>query len=78
MKKAFLNWRYYLMMVLGVVTMLGVFSVPNEEMPLIEWAYKLALSKIIGFGAGYAVYRLMRYWENRNLVPELSKLLEEE
>jgi hypothetical protein len=38
----------------------------------------LLVSKSIGFGAGYGLYRLVAYWESKNLVPELSKMITEE
>lgn len=78
MKKAFLNYRYYVMLIIGFVVFLGVFSIPDENYPFIQWFWMLMVSKIIGFGAGYALYKLVTYWESKNLVPELSKMMEEE
>lgn len=78
MKKAFLNYRYYVMMIIGFVVILGVFSIPDENLPLMRWTWMLLVSKSIGFGAGYGLYRLVAYWESKNLVPELSKMIAEE
>ena len=78
MKKAFLNYRYYVMIIVGLVVTLGLFSIPNENIPLMRWAWMLLVSKSIGFGAGYGLYRLVTYWESKNLVPELTKLITEE
>ena len=78
MKKAFLNYRYYVMIIVGLVVTLGLFRIPNESMPLMRWAWMLLVSKSIGFGAGYGLYRLVTYWESKNLVPELTKLITEE
>ena len=41
MKKAFLNYRYYVMMIIGFVVILGVFSIPDENLPLMRWAWML-------------------------------------
>ncbi len=78
MKKALLNYRYYVMMIVGFVAILGVISIPNEELPIMKWTLALLLSKGIGLGAGYGLYKLVAYWESKNLVPELSKMIEEE
>lgn len=78
MKKAFLNWRYYLMVVIGFVVVVGVFGIPEDTLPIGEWTWKLILSKVIGFSAGYLLYKLVNHWESKNLVPELSEILNEE
>ena len=78
MKKAFLNYRYYVMMAIGFIVIFGVFSVPDEDMQLGKWMLALLLSKVVGFGAGYALYKLVAYWESKNLVPELSKMIKED
>lgn len=73
MKKAFLNYRYYVKMIIGIVVILGIFSIPDENLPLIRWAWMLFVSKSIGFGAGYGLYRLVAYWESKDLVPDSQK-----
>ena len=78
MKKAFLNYRYYVMIIVGFVVILGVFSIPAENTSLMKWVCMLLVSKSIGFGAGFGLYRLVAYWESKNLVPELSKMIAEE
>lgn len=78
MKKAFLNYRYYLMLIIGFVVIFGVFSIPDENLVIEKWFGEFVLSKAIGFGAGYGLYRLVAYWESKNLVPELSKMMKEE
>ena len=78
MKKAFLNWRYYLMMVIGFVVFIGIFGVPEDSLPLGSWMLSMLISKIIGFGGAYLMYRLFTRWDARNLVPELSKMMQED
>ena len=78
MKKAFLNYRYYVMIIVGLVVILGIFSIPDENLSLMRCVWMLLVSKSIGFGAGYGLYRLVAYWESKNIVPELSKMIAEE
>lgn len=78
MKKVFLNWRYYVMMIIGFVVILGVFSIPDENLPIHQWILTLLGTKAIGFSAGFILFRLVHYWNKNNLVPELSKMMAEE
>lgn len=77
MKKVFLNWRYYAMVAIGFVVILGVFSVPEESLPTMKWLLTLLWTKAVGIVAGYMLYKLVKRWEAKNLVPELSKMIEE-
>lgn len=51
--KALLNWRYYVLMVVGMIAVIGTFSVPIDDQPLGAWLLALIIPKIIGFGAWY-------------------------
>ena len=53
MKKIITNYRYYVLIVLCVVCCLGVFAVPDDELPILTWFWVLATTKAVGFGAGY-------------------------
>ena len=75
MKKAFLNYRYYVMIIVGLVVILGLFSIPNENLSLMRWAWMLLVSKSIGFGSAYILYKIVNNWDSKNLVPELSKMI---
>ena len=48
--KALLNWRYYVLMVVGMIAVIGTFSVPIDDQPLGAWLLALIIPKIIGFG----------------------------
>lgn len=74
--KAFLNWRYYILTVLGMAAMLGVFSEPMPDSD--SWCWDLFISKTIGFGCGYVFAKLVKYWEAHNAIPELSEELNSE
>lgn len=71
MKKILANYRYYVLTVLAVIAMLGIFSVPVDGLPFEQWLYTLVSSKVIGFGAGYITARLIKRWERLGTIPEL-------
>lgn len=71
MKKMLSNYRYYVLVLLTAVALLGIMSVPQEDMPLPGWCLVLVSSKAIGFCAGYAAYLLARRWEKQGAIPEL-------
>ena len=64
------------MALLLIVALLGIFSEPFEDSR--TWLSDLILSKAIGFGAGYAIFRLYGYWSGKDLIPELEELMKEE
>lgn len=74
--KAILNWRYYILTILAMLTILGIFSEPLPDSE--TWYRDMFISKLIGFGSGYLFYKLVQYWEARNAIPELSEELNEE
>lgn len=76
--KALLNWRYYILMVVGLIAILGVFSVPIDDQPFGKWITALILSKVIGFGALYLNYKMVVYWEARNRISEMTKMTQED
>ena len=44
--------------ILAIATLVGVFCVPSDELPLGQWFIVFWLTKSIGFGAGYLTYKL--------------------
>ena len=70
--RVLLNWRYYVLLLLGLIATVGIFGTPADDCP--TWLLILIVSKIIGFGAAYYYYRLMIYWCNKGRTPELEKL----
>lgn len=76
--KALFNWRYYILIVVGLIAILGVFSVPIDDQPFGKWIASLIISKVIGLGALYLNYRMVVYWETRNRIPEMTKMEQEE
>lgn len=65
------NYRYYVLMVLIIVALFGIFAVPVDNLPLAQWYYTLISSKAIGFGAIYITAKLTKRWEAKGTIPEL-------
>lgn len=71
MKKILANYRYYVLVVLATIAILGIFAVPVDNLPFAQWCYTLISSKVIGFGAGYIIAKLIKRWEAKGTIPEL-------
>lgn len=71
MKKILTNYRYYVLFVLVMVAMFGIFSVPVDDLPFALWLYTLVSSKVIGFSAAYIIAKLIKRWEKQGTIPEL-------
>lgn len=54
---------YAVIAVLGIICLLGIFSVPDDNLPLSDFVYILVSSKVIGIGAGWILARLVKRWE---------------
>lgn len=76
--KAIVNWRYYLLLILGVVAICGIFAIPDDNLEIGKWTLYIILSKLIGLTAAYCNYKLITYWEKKGLIPELSRFITEE
>ena len=70
MKKILRNYRYYVLLLLGCLALIGIMAVPAEELPTRYWVYTLISSKVIGFTALYAFDRLVSRWEKHGTIPE--------
>ena len=68
---------YAVIAVLGIVCLLGIFAVPNDNLPLSDFFYILVSSKVIGIGAGWILARLVKRWEAKGTIPEITKLYNE-
>lgn len=71
MKKILTNYRYYVLFVLVTVAMFGIFSVPVDDLPFVQWLYTLVSSMVISFGAVYIIAKLTKRWEKLGTIPEL-------
>ena len=64
MKKILTNYRYYILAVLAVITVLCLMAVPNDNLPNIAYAYCLVF--------GWFTAKLTHYWERRGSIPEYT------
>ena len=76
--KAITNWRYYILLIIAGISTLGIFSIPDDNLSMIDWMKCLLISKAIGVAAFLAYIKLIKIWEKRNLIPELSNLIKED
>lgn len=77
MKKIISNYRYWLLLIMGFVATFGTFSVPEDGLPLLSWLWVLISTKFIGLGAFYLFYVLVKRWEKRGAIPELTQFTKE-
>lgn len=75
MKKILCNYRYYVLLVLGFIALIGIVSVPAEDLPLANWFYTLISSKAISFAAVYVFARLVNHWKKHGTIPEFINAL---
>lgn len=68
---------YAVIAVLGIVCLLGIFAVPDDNLPLPDFVYILVSSKVIGIGAGWILARLVKRWEAKGTIPGITKLYNE-
>lgn len=71
------NYRYWLLLIVASVAFIGVFAVPQDELPLLSWLWVLVSTKAVGFAAFYLFGRLVNRWEKRGTIPELTKFTED-
>ena len=75
MKKIICNYRYWVMLILGVIAVLGIMAVPADEAPFTSWLYMLVSPKLIAVAAGYIFHRLYLRREKRGAINELTNFV---
>ena len=75
MKKIICNYRYWVLLILGTIVMLGIMAVPADELPFTSWLYTLVSSKLIAVAAGNIFHRLYLRWEGRGTIEELTNFV---
>ena len=69
------NYRYYVLTDLGLVAIVGIFSLPTDDCQ--NWFVVFIISKLIGIAATFAAIFLTDRWLRTNKFPELNKYLED-
>lgn len=77
MKKVITNYRYWLLLIIAAVAFIGTFSVPEDRLPLLTWTWVLVSTKAVSLGGFYLCNVLMRHWEKRGTIPELTQFSKE-
>ena len=72
MKKIICNYRYWVLLIMGAIAMLGIVAVPVDELPFLSWVYVLVSSKLIAVATGYIFHRLYLRWKKRETTAELT------
>ena len=75
MKKIICNYRYWVLLIMGAIAVLGIVAVPVDELPCVSWVYVLLSSKLIAVAAGYIFHRLYLRWEKRGTIDELTNFV---
>jgi di/tricarboxylate transporter len=52
-------------LIIALVAVVGVFSAPDEGMPLAEWTASFLFTKAVGVGAAMLAVRLYDRWYGR-------------
>lgn len=75
MKTILTNYRYYLLIVLLTIAGIGILAIPVDDLPASIWLYILISSKIIGFTSVYVAAKLVKRWDRKCVIPELSRII---
>lgn len=78
MKKVMTNWRYYILVLLACIGVLGICAIPADALPIGQYIILLITTKAVGAAAFYSCWRLSSIWEKKGLITELSDIKEVE
>lgn len=70
-KSIYLNWRFHVLFLLGMVTIFLLFS-DSEDLMI------FFISKLIGAILGYISFQLIKYWNKNEKINGIRELIEED
>ncbi len=70
-KSIYLNWRFHVLFLLGMVTIFLLFS-DSEDLMI------FFISKLIGAVLGYISFQLIKYWNKNEKINGIRELIEED
>lgn len=70
--KALLNYRYYAIVLLSTVAVFLIWCDVDNSIPHYWWIYCIISSKLLGLLLMWFISRLIKRWERRGVIPELS------
>lgn len=71
--RAIMNWRYYVLVVALMLSVIGLFGIPSEDSNM--WFVVLVGSKLGGVAAIFLAYKMFVRWAENGRVPELMSLI---
>ena len=70
-KSIYLNWRFHVLFLLGMVTIFLLFA-DSEDLMI------FFISKLIGAVLGYISFQLFKYWNKNEKLNGIRELVEED
>lgn len=74
MKKILTNWRYYVIFAITMTALCLLIADTNDDLPFAQQAYILLSTKLLSAAAFYLLFRLIKLWESRNRIPEMTEI----
>lgn len=78
MKNVLTNYRYYVLVMLGMVTIIGLIASPSDSLSFGRWLCVFIATKIVALLTGFILYVFIKYWASYGTIPELTKFLKQD
>lgn len=75
MKNLLKNYRYWLLLLISCVAIIGTLGTPAEDLQPLTWLAVLIGSKIVGIGAGLLVLHLIKSWATSGKLSGIESLI---
>lgn len=72
--KALTNYRYYVLFALAIISFVGLFSEPSEDLSSAMWLLVLITTKVLGIVCVLAISNLATRWQEEGKLPEITEL----
>jgi hypothetical protein len=78
MKEILTNYRYYVLVMLGTIAIIGLIASPSDSLSFGKWLCVFVATKVVALLAGFTLYVFMKYWASYGTIPELMKFLKQD
>ena len=78
MKNVLTNYRYYVLLMLGTIAIVGLIASPSDSLSFGKWLCVFVATKVVALLAGFILYAFMKYWASYGTIPELAKFLKQD
>lgn len=78
MIKIIFNYRYWLLIAIGMATFINLIAIPNPEFVITNYCLVFIYTKICAIALAYIGYRLTKYYLQKGELDELIDLLNED